>query len=105
MASRTAFLVISLNRTRWMLPLRRPDLLGDVPGDGLPFAIRVGRQQNLLGPLRRRLDLRDDLLLGVDDHVDGLEVVLDVDADGRLGQILDVADRRLHLDIPDPSTS
>ena len=86
-ASVTAFLVISLISTRWMFGLTG-ELLGDVPGDGLAFAIGVGRQQHALGPLGRALDLGEHLLLAVDDLVLGLEVVLDVDAHGLRGRSL-----------------
>ena len=71
-------------------------LLGDVPGDGLPLAIGVGRQQHALGLLGGALDLREHLLLALDDLVFGREVVVDVDAHGLAGQVLDVAHRRLH---------
>ena len=74
------------------------DLFGDVPGDGLALAIRVGGQKDLGGSFGRSLDLGDDLLLRVDDHVGRPEIVLEVDADGRLGQILDVTHRSLHLE-------
>ena len=95
-ASLTAFFVISLNSTRWMFGFVLANLLGDVPGDRLPFAIGVGRQQHPSGNRRRRLDLRQHLLLRLDDDVFGPEAVLDVDAHLLAGQILDVTDRRLH---------
>ncbi len=72
-----------------------PNLLGDVPGDRLALAVRIGRQQDLARLLGRGLDIRDHLLLSLDDHVVGLEVVLDVDTHAGLGQILDVPHRRL----------
>ena len=79
-----------------MLLLDAADLLRQVPGDRLAFAIGVGRQVDDVDGLRRLLDLGDDLALAADDHVLGREVVLDVDAHLRLRQIHDVADRRLH---------
>ena len=82
--------------------VRRAHLLGDVPGDRLPFAIGVGRQQHALRVPRGLHDLRQHLLLAVDDHVLGLEAVLDVDPHLLLGEILHVADRRLHRCSPAP---
>jgi len=73
----------------------RPNLFSDMPGDGLALAVGVGRQQDLLCPLGRGLDVRDDLLLALDNHVFGLEVVFNVDAHAGLGQILDVPHRCL----------
>ena len=78
--------------------VRLPDLVGDVPRDGLALAIRVGRKQDPRRLLGRGFDLRDDLLLAVDDDVLGLEIMLDIDADGGLGQVLHVSDRSLHLE-------
>src|SRR5262249_26686306 len=72
------------------------DLLGDVPRDRLALAIGVGREVDGLVLARSLADLGDDLLLALDDLVDRLEVAFQVDADLRLRQIADVADRRLH---------
>ncbi len=55
-------------------------LLGEVPGDGFALAIGVGREQDLVDPFGRRLELLKDLLLSGDDLVGLLEAVLDVDA-------------------------
>ena len=81
-----------------------------VPGDGLPLAVLICREPELVGALEGSLEVGDGLLLRVGDHVVGLEAVLDVDgelAEGALlelgGQVLgldevaDVADRGLHL--------
>ena len=57
------------------------DALGDVPGDGLAFAIGVGRQVDVLFVFRGLLELVDDFALAVNDLVLRLEVVLDVDAE------------------------
>ena len=73
----------------------RANLLRDMPGDRLALAVGVGCQQNLAGPLGRGLDVRNHFLLALDDHVLGLEVVLDVDAHAGFGQILDVPHRCL----------
>ena len=47
MASRIAFLVISLNISRWTFFFAAPELLGQVPADGLAFAVRVGRDEDV----------------------------------------------------------
>src|SRR6185369_11970173 len=80
-----------------VLLFRVAELLADVPRDGLALAIRVGGQEDVLLVLRRLLDLREDGRLALDDVVLGFEVVLDVDAELRLREVHDVADRRLHL--------
>ena len=59
-----------------------------MPGDGLAFAIGVGREQDVVGLLGRGLELGEDLLLALDDLVGLREVVLDVDAH-LLGQVLE----------------
>ena len=53
MASRIAFLVISLNISRWTFFFAAAELLGQMPADGLAFAVRVGRDEDLVGRLRR----------------------------------------------------
>src|SRR5205823_3603835 len=58
---------------------------GDVPGDRLALTIRIGRQI--------------DVLLAVQHLVLGSEVVLDVDTQLALGQVHDVPDRCLHLEV------
>ncbi len=83
--------------------------LEQMPGDRLALAVFVRREQELVGDLEQLLQLGDLLpLVGVDD-VEGLEVVVDVDAEARpalllvllrdvgraLGQIADVTDARL----------
>jgi len=76
------------------------EALGDVPGDGLALAIRIGGEIDVFFVFRGLLELLDDLALAVDDGVLGLEVVLDVDAELRLGQVDDVADRRFDRIVP-----
>src|SRR5437773_1287929 len=44
--------------------LRHPQLFREVPADGLAFAIRVRRDVQRVGLLRRLLELVEDLLLG-----------------------------------------
>ena len=57
-----------------------PDLLGDVPGDRLSLAIRVGGDEDFARILRRALQIGDRLLLPGDRNELGLEALLDVDA-------------------------
>ena len=73
--------------------------LGDVPGDGLALAVRVGRQVNLIGVLDRVADRLDDLGLAFDHLVLRLEVVFDLHAQAAFGQIADVADRGDHDEV------
>jgi hypothetical protein len=77
------------------------DLVGDVPRDRLALAIGVGREQDAVDLLRGGLQLRDDLLLALDDLVLLGEVVRDVDGARALGEVLDVALGRQHL-VPGP---
>ena len=91
---------------------RRVQHLEQVPGDGLALAILIRREIELGGVLQLGLELADDVLLVRADHVERLEVVVDVDAEDlptaasgprarrpRLrGQVADVADRRLDDD-------
>ena len=87
--------------------------LGQVPGDRLALAVFVRREQKLVGLVQKLLQIGDALLLlGVDD-VQRLEVVVDVDAEasprfllvfgghvgGALGEVADVADARLDVEI------
>ena len=83
--------------------------LEQVPGDGLALAVLVSGQEQLAGVLQQGLELPDLVLLLRGDDVEGLEVVVDVDAEagprlalvggrdvgGVAGQVADVADRRL----------
>ena len=71
--------------------------LEHVPRDRLALAILVRRENELVGVLERPLQVADDLLLAVGDHVLGCEVVVDVDGQPRAGQITDVPDARLHV--------
>ena len=79
------------------LELRALDLLGEMEGDRLAFAIGVGREQDGVDLLRGGLELLEDLLLALDDDVRLGEVVGDVDGVLLLRQILDVALRREDL--------
>ena len=70
--------------------------LVQVRADGFPFAVRVCGQVDGVRLAGRSLQLVDDVLLGRDDDVVGLEVLLDVDAEVLLGQVHDVPHRGLH---------
>ena len=84
--------------------------LRQMPADRLPFAIRVGGQQQFGGFLERHLQVGHLLLLVAGNDVVRLEVLIDVDAEpspvllfdflrdlsGRLGQITDVPKARFH---------
>jgi hypothetical protein len=88
----------------------RLEHLAQVPGDRLALAILVGREQDLVGLLDVLAEGGDHLLLLRADHVEGREVVLDVDAEprprlplvlggdvgGPLGEVADVPDARLY---------
>ena len=69
--------------------------LSKVGGDGLAFAVRVGGEINGIRRDGQLLQLGDDFLFAGDDDVFGFEVIVDVDAQGALGQIFDVAEGSL----------
>ena len=70
--------------------------VGDMEGDRLALAIRVGGEVDMVLALGLLLYILDDLGLARNDVVFGLEVMLDIDAEGALGQIDDMADRGGH---------
>ena len=72
--------------------------LGEMRGDGFPFAVRIGRQIDGGGRLRELLQPRQDLLFAGDNDVLGLEVVVDVDTQRLLGQIFDVPQRCFNVE-------
>ncbi len=71
-------------------------LIGDMEGDRLALAIRVGGEVDMVLALGLLLYVLDDLGLARNDMVFGLEVMLYIDAEGALGQIDDMADRGGH---------
>ena len=95
-ASMTAFFVISLNSTRWMFGLSSRTSSAMCQAIASPSRSGSGASSTRPAMRGRRLDLRQHLLLRLDDDVLGLEAVLDVDAHLLARQILDVPDRRLH---------
>ena len=54
---------------------------GEVPGDGFPFPVRVGREIDVVILLRVVLQLFDELLLPLDDRVLRFKVIFDVDVE------------------------
>ena len=62
-----------------------------VPGDGLPFPVRVGGEIDGVAAVRGVLELVHQGLLALDLDIVGLEIVLDVHAQGALGQVAQVA--------------
>ena len=62
-----------------------------MPGDGFPFAVRVGCEIDVVAGLGGLLQVGDDLLLALDGLVVGFKVVVEVDADLALGQVTDVS--------------
>ena len=85
------------------------EFLEQVPGDGLALAVLICREQELVGVLEQALELGDLLPLVAVHDIEGLEVVVDVDAEpgprlaavlfrdlGRaVGHVADVADAGL----------
>ena len=67
----------------------------EVPGDGLPLAIRVGRQIDDLGPGGVAAEVADRVFLGRDDLIRGRVPVGDVEPELALGEVADVAHARL----------
>ncbi len=68
------------------------DLLGDVPGDGLAFAVRVRGEEDLLRSGRRLLEFGDHLLLAVHDQIGGFESLFGIDPEVVFREVLDVTD-------------
>ena len=69
----------------------RLEVLQQVPGDDLAFAVLVCREVELGGVLEQRPQLLDDLLAPAGELPFGLEAVVDVDAEALGGQVGDVA--------------
>ena len=91
-------------------PLRRREHLQQVPGDGLPLAVLVGGEIQLVGGCHELLQLTHLVPLAAAQNVERLEVVLDIDTQARprlgpvglgnlrrlRGQVADVPERGLH---------
>jgi len=83
----------------------RLEHLQEVPGDGLPLAVLISGQVELVGVLEGSLELGDLLLLVRVHRVVGGEPVLDIDGEAAVGPLLHVGGEVLGLgevtDVPD----
>ena len=61
--------------------------VGEVPRDGLSFAVGVGREIDLVALFGLRLQRLDQVPLAADVHVFGRKIVLDVHAHPGFGQV------------------
>ena len=77
----------------FLLGLSVAQFLGQVPGDGFAFAVRVRRQIDVVRGQGQLLQLGENLLLAGNDDVFRLEFVVDIDAQRALGQVFDVPER------------
>ena len=77
---------------------RETQHFGQVPCDGLSFAVFIGSEPNgfVLGQLGQFVD---HLLLVARDFVDGREAVVDMDAEVLLGEVADVSETRFDDEI------
>jgi len=75
------------------------DDVGDMPGDGFSFAVRVGRQVNVFGVFGRFFQIRDGFLFGFDDVIGGLKILFQIDAQRTLRQVFDVSHGGQHMKI------
>ncbi len=77
----------------FFLLLSVAQFLGQVPGDGFAFAVRVRRQIDVVRGQGQLLQLGENFLLAGNDDVFRLEIVVDIDAQRALGQVFHVAER------------
>ena len=63
-----------------------------MPGDRLPFAVRVGGEEDLIRLGGRLLELGDHLLLALHDLIGGFETLFGVDPQRVFRKVLDVTD-------------
>ncbi len=86
-----------------LLGSRHAGRLGHVPGDGLPFTVEVGGQPDRRGLAGLASDLLDVTSGILRDHILGLEVMVDVNAElalaGILRKVSDVAVGSEHLEV------
>ena len=66
-------------------------ILLEMPGDGLPFPVRVGAQQDAVGLFGLVPQHLDDVALAADGDVMGGVVMVEIHAHGALGQVADMA--------------
>jgi hypothetical protein len=74
-------------------------LIGDMPGDRLPFAVGIGGEIDMLFAAGGFFQIVDDFFLRLDHMEVRRKIFLDIDAEFALRQIDDVTDRRLDLKI------
>ena len=74
--------------------------LGQMPGDGFPFTVRVGCQINFGSVFGFLADLGQDLAPAVDGDVFDSKIVVHIHAQLRFGHIPHMALRGLHLVTP-----
>ena len=68
-----------------------------MPGDSLPLPVRVGGQVDTAALLGGFFQVTDNILFALDGLVVGNKALLDIHAQLALGQVPDVAHRRLYL--------
>ena len=73
--------------------------IGQVPADGLAFAVGVGRQVDLLHVFAGRAELGQDALLALDNLVARRETLAHVDAEAFERQVDDVAGGGPYLEV------
>jgi|GEM_PF-3756156 len=71
----------------------------DVPGNGLAFPVRVGRQVDVFSVFGCLFELGDDLLFRFDHLVGGFKIVLNINAKLALREIHDMSHRSPHIEI------
>ena len=72
------------------------DHLRDVPGNGLAFTVRVGREIHRISPGRGLLKIMDDLFLALDGLIARREVMILIHADFLGRQVADMSHAGLH---------
>ena len=75
----------------------QPQNIGQVPGDRLALAVRVGGKIDTVTLLGRLFQLLDECALPLDNLISRLKVVLNVDTQARLRQIAHMAHGGGHL--------
>jgi hypothetical protein len=80
-------------------PLERREFLRDVPSDRFSLTVRVWREKDLIGLLRRLLQIGEDVLVVLEHLVLRRVAVGDVDVQPRLGQVAHVSLGREHDEV------
>ena len=81
------------------LVVRQVQELLQVPGNGLSLAVRVGCKIDHVRAFSRLLQITDNILFALDGFVDRLEIMLQIHAQGTLGQVPEMAHAGLHCEI------